>query len=118
MNTALLFLKYGLGLLPGIVLSIQTLQGDKAAGKDKLTMAQDMLDAALQGASDVLPAGSANAALAAAAASVASTILKATGAINAAVTHTKATGAYQAATAAAAANASAIAAAAPVPAAA
>lgn len=90
--------KYAMGLLPTIVLGIQTIAGDKASGIDKLQMAKDALAVALGGASTVLPQGSANAGFATGAASVVSEIIAATGAINTAVTHTKATGAYQAAT--------------------
>lgn len=107
-------LGYALGLLPVIVTGIQTVAGDKVAGATKSQMATDALEVALQGAANVIPAGSTNAALAAGAgaaaeetidatSAIASVLshIKATNGIKSAVTLTKATGAYQAATAAA-----------------
>lgn len=98
MNFFLAFLKYGLGLLPSIVLGVQTIEGDKTTGKDKLKIAQDLLGVALQGAASVIEDPT-QAALAQGAAGTVSLLLNSIGAINQAVSHTKATGAYQAATA-------------------
>jgi cell division GTPase FtsZ len=103
MGIFLTLLKYGLGLLPSVVLGVQTIAGDKASGADKLKMASDALAVALQGATGVITDPT-QAALVQGAATTVASVLSAFGAINAAVTHTKATGEYQAATAAAAAN--------------
>lgn len=97
MGIFLMLLKYGLGLLPSVVLGIQTIEGDKTAGADKKKMAQDALGVALQGAASVITDPT-QAALAQAAAGTVSTVLGTLGAIDAAVKHTKDTGAYQAAT--------------------
>ena len=84
-----------LGLLPHIVLGIQTVVGDKASGATKAQMAKDALQVATGGASAVLTGN--NATYADAASKITQLAIDQTVAI------TKATGAYQKATAVAAA---------------
>lgn len=85
------YLSLILGLLPHIVLGIQTVIGDKASGATKAQMAQDALAVAIGSAGSVL--SGADATYAAAASQIAGLAIKQT------VDITKATGTYQKATA-------------------
>jgi hypothetical protein len=114
MNIFATILGYALALLPTIVTSIQTEVGDSQSGATKSQMATDALNAALQGAAAVIPAGTTNSVLASASGAVAGEVIdisstlasvmnhvQTKGSVATAVALTKKTGAYQAATAAA-----------------